>query len=278
VVVMRLTRVLVGGLDSSDVYDAVLPYIAVIVPSMASPSPPPTTFPLSSTHLMMLLLPPTIMLPLIPMSILSYLLLPIGILPPVIYHPNFLPLIERFKAWQGMEWRRWRYYRGKAERWVLTDRLDDSIARSEIREVRVWENQRLDSAWVEARLKSIKAGSGGMGVGERRSRSGSGSKTLDLDREGELAPDSAWSSTHLKSFERAGWVRTLPKFPNETLWQDENGDAASSTPQHGRVALSLKREWCFVPGEEWRVDLVAEWDRDGGDEGGSITFGLDSRC
>jgi hypothetical protein len=259
------------GCHSSDVYDAVLPYIALIVPSMASPTPPPTTFPLSSTHLMMLLLPPTMMLPLIPMSVLSYLLLPIGIVPPVIYHPHFLPTLERFKAWQGIEWRRWRYYRGKAERWVLTDRLDDSIARSEIREVRVWENQRLDSAWLEARLKVIKAkvtdGS------EKRSRSGSGSKMLDLDREGEVAPDSAWSSTHLKSFERAGWVRTLPKFPNESLWQDESGDetagAATTTAHQGRVALSLKREWCFVPGEEWRVDLVAEWDRDGGDEGRS---------
>jgi len=266
---------------SSDVYDAVLPYIALIVPSMASPTPPPTTFPLSSTHLMMLVLPPTMMLPLIPMSILSYLLLPIGIVPPIIYHPHFLPTLERFKAWRGIEWRRWRYYRGKAERWVLTDRLDDSIARSEIREVRVWENQRLDSVWLEARLKAIKAkvkanATDGL---EKRSRSGSGSKTLDLDREGEVGPpESAWSSTHLKSFERAGWVRTLPKFPNETLWQDESGDdaavAATGTTRQGRVALSLKREWCFVPGEEWRVDLVAEWDRDGGDEGGSLCAAL----
>ena len=160
----------------------------------------------------------------------------------------------------------------------MTDRLDDSIARSEIREVRVWENQRLDPSWIgenEARLKA--------GVDkdkDKRPRSGSGGKILEEEHHVREPPDSAWSSVHLKNYERSGWVRALPtsksKYqPDESLWQDEPGSDArreSGTGQAnagGRVALSLIKGWSFVPGEDWRVDWVAEWDRVGGDEGES---------
>jgi hypothetical protein len=265
-------------LRSSDIHDAVLPFISLIVPSMPNPQPLPTTFPLSPTHIMILCLPPTILLPLVPLRILSFLLLPIGILPPIVYHPAFLPALERARRWEGLDKRRIRYWRGVAERWVLTDRLDDSIARSEIREVRVWENQRLDPSWIgenEARLKA--------GVDkdkDKRPRSGSGGKILEEEHHVREPPDSAWSSVHLKNYERSGWVRALPtsksKYqPDESLWQDEPGSDArreSGTGQAnagGRVALSLIKGWSFVPGEDWRVDWVAEWDRVGGDEGES---------
>lgn len=220
---------------------------------------------------MILLLPPTILLPLIPMNLLSYLLLPIGILPPVIYHPAFLPALDRARRWEGLDWRKLRRWRGVAERWVLTDRLDDAIAQSEIREVRVWENQRLDPGWLvdnESRLRSV--------GGDKRPRSGSGSKVLDNasgigGKDNIDPPESAWSSTFLKTYERAGWVRALPtkiRPGEDSLWQD--GEKSRETGQAnagGRIALSLVKGWSFVPGEDWRVDWVAEWDRMGGDDG-----------
>ena len=230
---------------------------------------------------MILLLPPTIFLPLIPMRLLSYLLLPIGILPPVVYHPDFLPALERVRRWEGLNRRRLRYWRGVAERWVLTDRLDDSIARSEIREVRVWENQRLDPAWLAENETRSRSTVGVLGD-KHRPRSGSGGKVLDegtTGKEGIYPPASAWSSTFLKGYERAGWVRVLPvNRPSESLWQDEApGEKSKETGQAnagGRVALSLLKGWSFVPGEDWRVDLVAEWDRLGGDEGEQTLAGV----
>jgi hypothetical protein len=216
---------------------------------------------------MILLLPPTILLPLIPMRLLSYLLLPLGIVPPIIFHPAFLPALERLRKWEGISQRRLRYWRGVAERWVLTDRLDDSIAQSEIREVRVWENQRLDPSWLST------AGTGtsrGKANEKRNSFNGLGevAEKKDLD----VPPESAWSSAHLKSFERSAWVRALPKEVRESLWFDGpvdsvTGEGEGDTGNRGKVALSLVDGWSFVPAEDWRVDYVAEWDRDGGDEG-----------
>lgn len=216
---------------------------------------------------MILLLPPAIFLPVIPASLLPYLLLPVGILPPILYHPAIPSLIERFRTWEGISQRKVRYWRGVAERWVLTDRLDDSIARSEIREVRVWENQRLDLNWAPGKTKPTDK--------EKKEQVIFG-KTPD---EPELPPSSAWSSLHLKGSERMPWVRVLPKRLGDSLWQDEpvmsprspdpnDGKRSSSAERQGsgKVALSLVEGWSFVPGEEWRVDYVAEWDRRGGDD------------
>ncbi|KAJ9097589.1 hypothetical protein QFC21_004623 [Naganishia friedmannii] len=261
----------------SDVHDAVLPYLAMISPNLASTVPPPTTFPLSATHILMLLLPPTILLPLLPSSFIPYLLLPLGIAPPVIFHPAFLYTAvwtqgflrpSRLKAW-----------RAKAERWVLTDRLDDSIAQSEIREVRVWENERLDPNWRPENVKTASTAD--------RDVIGAGGKVAEETTTLLVPPESAWSSRFLKSAERRPWVRVLPRDPTHSLWSEAlpNLPASQSTSptmtttttndhhnqsSDGRVALSLIPGWSFVPREEWRVDLAANWSTSDCDEAGWV--------
>lgn len=257
---------------SSDSYDAVLPYISIINPTVPPTSPPPTTFPLSPTHLVMVLLPPAVALPLVPMSVLPYILLPIGLGGPIMFHPAFLPTMRRIGAYEGISRRQLRYWRGVAERWVLTDRLDDRIATSEIREVRVWENQRLDPTWSP----SAAAASGSKGEKD-------GAKKDSKDD--LIPPPLAWSAQYLKDYERVGWVRALPKTRQyESLWQEDSvsvggaggdsgdveGDASSDK---SKAALSLVPGWSFVPGEDWRVDHVAEWDRRGCDDGESVFSG-----
>jgi hypothetical protein len=226
----------------------------MISPNLVITSPPPTTFPLSATHILMLLLPPTLLLPILPSSAIPFLLLPLGILPPIIFHPAFIYAA----LWsQGfLRPSRLKQWRAKAERWVLTDRLDDSIARSEIREVRVWENERLDPAWKPEPFKQA---------------------SVDPDLTGQsqgaiIPPESAWSSRFLKSSERRPWVRVLPRNPTLSLWSEALPAINNSPPvtSDGRVALSLVPGWSFVPGEEWRVDLAADWSTSECDEAGWV--------
>ncbi|KAJ9123891.1 hypothetical protein QFC22_000679 [Naganishia vaughanmartiniae] len=259
----------------SDVHDAVLPYLAMISPNLASTVPPPTTFPLSTTHILMLLIPPTILLPLLPSSSIPFLLLPLGIAPPVIFHPAFLYAAvwtqgflrpARLKAW-----------RAKAERWVLTDRLDDAIAQSEIREVRVWENERLDPNWRAEVVKTSSNSTADRDPSTIKAGGGEGTTLL-------IPPESAWSSSFLKSAERRPWVRVLPRDPTHSLWSEAlpnlppSPTSPTTTHHHnnnntnsdGRVALSLIPGWSFVPREEWRVDLAANWSTSDCDEAGWV--------
>lgn len=154
----------------------------MVSPNLVATAPPPTTFPLSATHLLMLLLPPTLLLPILPSRLIPFLLLPLGILPPVIFHPAFIYAALWSQGFLSPS--RLKHWRAKAERWVLTDRLDDAIAQAEIREVRVWENERLDPNWKPEPMRA----------------------TTDVDATATQDPlipsETSWSSRFLKSAER----------------------------------------------------------------------------
>lgn len=196
----------------------------------------------------MLLLPPTLLLPILPSRLIPFLLLPLGILPPVIFHPAFIYAALWSQGFLSPS--RLKHWRAKAERWVLTDRLDDAIAQAEIREVRVWENERLDPNWKPEPVKP----------------------TTDPDAPAAQDPlipsETSWSSRFLKSSERRPWVRVLPRNPQHGLWSEALPSSPSSSD--GRVALSLIPGWSFVPNEEWRVDLAADWSTSECDEAGWV--------
>jgi len=247
----------------SDAHDTALPYVALINPTSANPSPPPTTFPLSATHILMICLPPTILLPLVPGFVVSWILFAVGVLPTIIFHPSLTT--DSLKRFLDSVTRGRRYWRAKAERWVLTDRLDDRIANSEIREVNVWEHERLDPVWAATARATLE----------------SASKDPSKPQKTVMAPPrAAWSASHLKAADKQPWVRTIPLVPQDSLWKDdatplehvEDGDevALEKRGSDGKVALLLIKGWSFVPGEEWRVDLAGQWSPVGVDEDGWV--------
>jgi hypothetical protein len=161
-----------------------------------------------------------------------------------------------------------RYWRAKAERWVLTDRLDDRIASSEIREVNVWEHQRLDPTWLVNAMSNL----------ENATKDPTKAARQVVVPPPSPPPPSAWSSSYLRVSDRQPWVRTIPLHPQESLWKDDasplarhggyDEDAAlEKRASTGKVALLLTKGWSFVPGEEWRVDLAGQWSPVAVDEG-----------
>lgn len=240
----------------SDVHDAALPWVSLISPSLPNPAPAPTTFPLSPTHLLILMLVPSLALPLLPASALPWIMLSIGYLPTIVFHPAFDPaeikdVLSRHTTRGGV-----RAWRATLERKLLTDRLDDHLAKSEIREVHVWEHERLDPGWWKQTVAKVMEGK------------------QDVPGALETPPESAWSGKYLKSTDRQPWVRALPKDPRDNLWEEEtvprekDGGAAATAAERegGRVSLRLVNGWSFVPGEEWRVDYAAKWAKGAADE------------
>jgi hypothetical protein len=211
----------------------------------------------------MLCLPPTILLPLVPAFIVSWILFAAGVLPTIIFHPSLTS--DSLKGFVDSVTRGRRYWRAKAERWVLTDRLDDRIANSEIREVNVWEHERLDPVWAANAKTTLESAS---------------KDPLKVPKAVMAPPRAAWSASHLKAADKQAWVRTIPLIPQDSLWKDdasplehvENGDdvGREKRASNGKVALLLVKGWSFVPGEEWRVDLAGQWSPVGVDEGGFL--------
>lgn len=248
----------------SDAHDAALPWVSLISPSLPNPSPSPTTFPLSATHLLILMLVPSLALPLLPSSALPWILLTLGYLPTIVFHPAFDPelikdVLSRHTAGGIRAWR------ATLERKLLTDRLDDHLAKSEIREVHVWEHERLDPMWWKQTVARVVEGK------------------QDVPDALETPPQSVWSGKYLKSTDRQPWVKALPKDPTENLWEDELPADDDERREGGRVSLRLVNGWSFVPGEEWRVDYAAKWAKGAADEsessfGASVLTGIADKC
>ncbi|BEI97419.1 hypothetical protein CcaverHIS631_0210080 [Cutaneotrichosporon cavernicola] len=148
----------------ADMFDAVTPYLTLIAGKDTSP----TSFPLKPTTVVLALIPPTLIVPLTPGWAIKYLLLPMGIAPPLLFHPNFMAAIEAApRSKRVLE------ARAMAEEAVMTDVLSDDLARRPISRVEVWENERLDPTAV--------------------------SKTP--------LPPGSWSVRFLRAGERAAWVK-----------------------------------------------------------------------
>ncbi|KAJ3856482.1 integral peroxisomal membrane peroxin-domain-containing protein [Lentinula lateritia] len=116
---------------------------------------------------------------------------------------------------------------------ILDDNnLSDDVWISEMREVELWENERLDP----------------------------GITAISVSTFFGTAPPSngGWSKIHLKSNDRAPWTR------GRDGW---SGVAGSGGDSDGTVSsnltFSLAPNWEFVLTEDWRADLVGDWIREG---------------
>ncbi|KAJ3918603.1 integral peroxisomal membrane peroxin-domain-containing protein [Lentinula edodes] len=115
---------------------------------------------------------------------------------------------------------------------ILDDNnLSNDVWISEMREVELWENERLDP----------------------------GITAISATFFGTAPPSNGgWSKIHLKSNDRAPWTR------GRDGW---SGVAGSGGDSDGTVSsnltFSLAPNWEFVPTEDWRADLVGDWIREG---------------
>lgn len=166
----------------ADAFDAVTPYIALVGGKDTSP----TSFPLTPTTVILALIPPTLLVPLTPAWAIKYLMLPMGILPPLAFHPNFIAAIEALPRS-----RRALQTRALLENAVLTDGLSDDLGRRPLDRVQVWENERLDPS------VAIKASTA-------------------------PPPPGSWSVRFLRAGERAPWVKVRS---GDSAWAaEEVGD------------------------------------------------------
>ncbi|WVF69896.1 hypothetical protein IAT40_004679 [Kwoniella sp. CBS 6097] len=239
----------------SDAYDYIAPRLA----SLQSPNPPTSTLslPITPTHLMLLLLPPTLFLPLIPSQLISYLLLPLGLAPPLLFHPNLTPSIYKLPYHPFI-----RKIRATTENFMLDDRLSDEIGRKVVGKVEVWENERLDP-----KIASSSANSGSAPA---------------------VLPSGSWGSKHLRPSDRSPWVKvpseeskwksTTDGLPSSSSSNADNSMTANAKgeAQEGKdvkdvkMVLALKEGWEWIPGEDWRIDASGLWSDVGVDEEGWV--------
>lgn len=266
---------------SSDIYDYVSPRLSTLIgtsSTFAATTSSPFSFPLTPTHLILILLPPSLFLPILPGFLIPYLLLPIGILPPLFFHPNLSPLI--FSMPRNPKLLR---LRALMEDLAMTDALPDELGQRQIGRVEVWENERLDPTVASKTPSSL--------VGTSSAASGSS------------ISGGAWSARFLRAGERAAWVKVLTPSETdvcfsdiwfnrsirnikgkETLWKvanegglvDMRDHSLRSTTDKGKdgdrdgeakIILALKDGWDFIPQEDWKIDVCGLWSDVGCDEG-----------
>lgn len=213
-----------ADISRSDAYEDV----QGIITATLTPSKSPTSLPLTPTHLILAILPPSLLLPLIPVYLIPYLLLPIGWAPPLAFHPNLAPFLSSLPALPVV-----RRAQAMITRLMLTDSLPDDLGRAFIAEVEVWENERLDPAVSTAKAVS-----------------------------GNVLPTGSWSQRFLRAGERMPWVKIRGE---GSVWGFEDNEAESGGAE--KAGPELKQGWSWIPGEEWRVDVSGLWSDVGVDAG-----------
>ncbi|KAJ3828178.1 integral peroxisomal membrane peroxin-domain-containing protein [Lentinula raphanica] len=118
----------------------------------------------------------------------------------------------------------------RLQRFLDDNNLSDKVWNSEIREVELWENERLDPSMMPL------------------SPSTSTIRGPSLNK--------GWSKSHLKTNDRAPWTR------GRDGWSGVAGSGADgdgTVRSVSNLTFSLAPNWEFVPTEDWRADLVGEW-------------------
>ncbi|WVR04549.1 hypothetical protein IAU60_001556 [Kwoniella sp. DSM 27419] len=221
----------------SDGYDYVAPKLAAL--QNPSPAASPLNLPLTPTHFILLLLPPTVLLPLTPAPLIPYLILPLGLAPPLAFHPNLTPALVSLPGHPLI-----RRIRAELEGWLLTDRLSDDIGRKLLGKVEVWENERLDP-----KVTSV--------------ASGTHPSTL---------PFGSWGAKFLRPSDRAPWVKVPAEGSRWKSTQDGLPSAAAGGEDaaDAKAVLALQDGWDWVPGEDWRIDAAGLWSEAGVDAEGWV--------
>ncbi|WWC67825.1 uncharacterized protein I206_101742 [Kwoniella pini CBS 10737] len=243
----------------SDGYDYLAPKLSNLQNTNSVNSP--TNLPINLTHIILFLLPPTILLPLTPSFIIPYLLLPLGILPPLSFHPNLTSTIYSIPSHSYIK--RIKFY---LEILMMNDKLSDEIGNKQISNVQVWENQRLDP---KLSINNISTSSS----------TSLNSSNNNLNSSGiGIIPIGSWSLKHLRASDKSPWVKVdLGGFKSqENKWKSiEDTPLPTSINenekdggQKAKLILALKEGWDWVPGEDWRIDVRGEWSESGVDEEG----------
>ncbi|KAK1224884.1 hypothetical protein PQX77_012196 [Marasmius sp. AFHP31] len=158
-------------------------------------------------------------------------------------------------------------FKWTVQRLIDDNNLTDECWNSEIREVELWENERLDKMQA-LRSRSVSAdgatGTGGSTQENSDSEGRGHQRTLTLSRIATNgAPNSAgWGKNNLKTGERAAWTR------GRDGWSGVGADGSVSS----NLTFALSPGWNFVGTEDWRADLEGRWAEDvgGGDENGWV--------
>ncbi|KAF5389201.1 hypothetical protein D9757_003387 [Collybiopsis confluens] len=173
----------------------------------------------------------------------------------------------------------------KLQRSIDDNNLADEVWNSEMREVELWENERLNpSATVlpsskgisssptslKIALPPVSAKDEGTSPGEKKVNQ-SPARPPPLPQQHQRSrstffgtasfTNNGWSKMNLKADERAPWTR------GRDGW---SGVAGSGNDSDGTVSsnltFSLGPNWEFVPTEVWRADLVGAWVKESEDE------------
>ncbi|EIW81127.1 hypothetical protein CONPUDRAFT_137212 [Coniophora puteana RWD-64-598 SS2] len=236
----------------SDAYDAAFPLVTQLTTATSSSRSRPQS-PLLPVVVVTLLL----MLPILPYVPLRPLFFILGVAPLIATHPfvqsRGLALVLSWKQQTPFREKAsliWKRLRGGWKRAVDDDRLLDKHWGSEMREVELWENERLASAPVpgSSSSSSVPASEGG-------DLSGSGAVTS-----GGL---SSWAKVNLRHGERSAWTRGRDGWKGVANGSGE-GEVSSN------LTFSLAPGWAFVETEGWRADLDASWCDCGGDDDGWV--------
>ncbi|WWC87024.1 uncharacterized protein L201_001907 [Kwoniella dendrophila CBS 6074] len=246
----------------SDGYDVIAPRLS----TFQSPNQPisPSTLPITFTHLILVALPATLLLPLTPSYLIPYILLPLGIAPPLLFHPNLTPFILSLPSHPITK-----KIRSYIEEFLLDDKLSDEIGRSKISKVEVWENERLDPKL------SI-----GTTTSNSSSSSSSSNSTLGGSLSNNIIPLGSWSSKNLRASDKSPWIKVsnentkwnsiednlpLPSSSSSTSTENTNTDEKD---KQAKMILALKTGWEYIPNEDWRINLVGLWSDKGVDDEG----------
>ncbi|KAF5335345.1 hypothetical protein D9611_011682 [Ephemerocybe angulata] len=116
------------------------------------------------------------------------------------------------------------------------DRLTDKCWNSEMREVELWENERLG--------------------GEPAS------PQPGMEQPVSSSQTTGWSKANLRPGERAAWTR------GRDGWNGVGGGSLDGQGEVSNLTFSLAPGWAFVETEDWRKDVLGDWSGVGVDEDG----------
>ncbi|KAJ3798752.1 integral peroxisomal membrane peroxin-domain-containing protein [Lentinula aff. detonsa] len=119
----------------------------------------------------------------------------------------------------------------RLQRFLDDNNLSDEVWNSEMREVELWENERLDPAITPLSPTFFGA---------------------------SVPSNGGWSKSHLKSNDRAAWTRGRDGWSGVAVSGGDGDGTVSSN-----LTFSLAPNWEFVPTEDWRADLIGAWVNEG---------------
>ncbi|KAL0573022.1 hypothetical protein V5O48_008933 [Marasmius crinis-equi] len=156
-------------------------------------------------------------------------------------------------------------FKWTVQRLIDDNNLTDECWNSEIREVELWENERLDKLQAQAlRTRSVSSDGASLSAPTTPTDELGHKRTVTLSRISTNATPvtAGWSKGNLKSGERAAWTR------GRDGWSGVGADGSVSS----NLTFALSPGWNFVGTEDWRADLEAKWAEEvgGGDENGWV--------